>query len=145
MSCHDIGRGMNSVVEIVIKLFDEGKIEKDVARTIIAACRKGVYWCDGNQEEAIQSIRRCRCGKCLEIIEKGKYLFSVWDVSNDVPNRYNILDKGDPILASDGLCEKCFNEVINKHCNDDNAGKREQAYIISEQDKEYYLSEGIKS
>ena len=26
VSCHDIGRGMNSVIEVVIGLYDDGKI-----------------------------------------------------------------------------------------------------------------------
>lgn len=49
MSCHSIGRGMNSVVKVVISLVDERKIEIEPAKEIIEACKKGVNWCDGNQ------------------------------------------------------------------------------------------------
>ena len=142
MSCHDIGRGMNSVVKVVIDLFDEGKMEVSTAREIIVACRNGVNWCDGNEDEAIVCIRRCRCGKCLKKVPKGAYLFSVWDVSNDVPNRYRILDGGETKIASDGLCESCFDEVINTHCKDESAGKREREYIIADCREDEYLSEG---
>lgn len=142
MSCHDIGRGMNSVVNVVVDLYDKKKIEKEVAKTLIMACRKGVHWCDGNEYEATESIRRCRCGKCLEVVPEGNYLFSVWDVSNEVPDKYKILDDKSTMLASDGLCEKCFDEVINAYCQDSTAGAREREYILLHEDENNYLSEG---
>ena len=145
MSCHDIGRGMNSVVKVVIELFDSGKMELEATREIIAACRKGVNWCDGNEYEAIACIRRCRCGKCLRKVPKDEYLFSVWDVSREVPNRYRILDGGEIKIASDGLCESCFDEVMNAHCQDVDAGQRERKYIMSTEPQENYLSEGEMS
>jgi len=142
MSCHNIGRGMDSVVKVVIALFDNGKMEVEVAKEIIAACRKGVNWCDGNEYEAIASIRRCRCGKCLRKVPKDACLFSVWDVSGEVPNRYRILDGGEIKIASDGLCKNCFDEVLNAHCQDVGAGQRERRYIMSKEPVENYLSEG---
>lgn len=60
MSCHDIGRGMNSVVKVVLGLYDQEKFDRDTARLLFAACRKGVHWCDGNEDEAIASLRGCR-------------------------------------------------------------------------------------
>ena len=74
MSCHDIGRGLNSVVGVVITLYDEGKLDIETARTIIVACRKGVHWCDGNEDEAVMRLRTCRCGKCLKVVKKGEEL-----------------------------------------------------------------------
>lgn len=56
MSCHCIGRGMNSVVKVVIRLFDEGKVSLDVAKEIIYMCREGVGYCDGNEYEALDCI-----------------------------------------------------------------------------------------
>ena len=75
MSCHDIGRGMNTVVRTTITLFDEGKITLESARAIIVSCRKGVHWCDGNEGEAISYISECICGKCMKKAEKGEKLF----------------------------------------------------------------------
>ena len=69
-------------------------------------------------------------------------MFSVWDVSQEVPNRYQILDGSEIKIASDGLCEGCFDEVLNAHCQDIEAGKRERKYIMSEESQESYLSEG---
>lgn len=142
MSCHNIGKGMNSVVKVVVELLDDKIIEVEPARRIIAACRKGVNWCDGNEYEAIDCISRVRCGKCMKVIPKGKFLFSVWDVSNKVPDRYKILDNGSIALASDALCESCFDEVINQHCGDETAAEKEREYIMSTQSKEHYLSDG---
>ena len=75
MSCHDIGRGMNSVVRVVIGLYDNEEISSDAAIRIIRACARGVNWCDGNSYEAVDYIRRCRCGKCLRMIPKGEKLY----------------------------------------------------------------------
>lgn len=142
MSCHDIGRGMNSVVKVVIGLYDEGKFDRDTARVLFAACRKGVHWCDGNESEAIASLRGCRCGKCLSVIKKGDKMFSVWNVSYEVDKSYQILDSVIPPLASDRLCESCFDEVIDNHCSFSGAGEREKKYIMEQYDEEDYISEG---
>ena len=112
MSCHNIGEGMDSVVEKVISLLDDNKISTEAAREIIAACRKGVYWCDGNEDEAIECIRECRCGYCLKKIERDqKQLLFLWDLdfmSYKLFIDEDILDCGNIALASDGLCEDCF-------------------------------------
>ena len=71
MSCHNIGRGMNYVVKNVIKMYDTGELTLEAARKIIAAARRGVNWCDGNEYEAVEIIRRCRCGRCLKKMEAG--------------------------------------------------------------------------
>lgn len=47
---------MNSVVKVVIRLFDEGKVSLDVAKEIIYMCREGVGYCDGNEYEALDCI-----------------------------------------------------------------------------------------
>ena len=83
MSCHDIGRGMNSVVRTTITLFDEGKICLESARAIIVSCRKGVHWCDGNEGEAISYISECICGKCMKKAEKGEKHYSIKAIASD--------------------------------------------------------------
>lgn len=129
MSCHNIGRAMNSVVDAIISLYDNNEIDLEAARKIIAAARKGVHRCDGNEYEAIESIRECRCGRCLRNLDANEPIYSVWAVSDAVHNKYNILDKDPDILASDGLCLSCFDLVINRYTNDNQAGKRERKYI----------------
>ena len=140
MSCHDIGRGMNSVVKVTIELYDAGKINRESTIKVIRACANGVNWCDGNRDEATDYIRRCRCGRCLKMVPEGEKLYSVWDVSHDVPRRYDIDD--DFGLASDGLCEECFDLVLNQHCGDQSAGERERKYIEEQNDPRQYLSTG---
>lgn len=147
MSCHDIGRGMNSVVKVVIELLDSKCLDSDVAKAIIVACRKGVHWCDGNEDEAIESIRRCRCGNCMKVVDKGDFLFSVWNASPIVldlarKRGIDVLDYRSDHLASDGLCLKCFDEVINEFCGDEQAGPNERAYIMQHRCEDEYLSEG---
>lgn len=140
MSCHDIGRGMNEVVKTTIELYDAKAIDINAAKKIIASCAVSVNWCDGNESEATAYIRRCRCGKCLKMVPKGEKLYSVWDVSNDVPDCYNIEEKAG--MATDGLCTECFDNVISKYCNNPDAGKREMEYIESHSEEDMYKSEG---
>lgn len=129
MSCHNIGRAMNLVINVVISMYDNHEIDLEAARKIIATARKGVHRCDGNEYEAIESIRDCRCGRCLRKLSPTESIFSVWAVSDMVRNKYDILDKDPDILASDGLCQSCFDLVINRYTNDTQAGKREREYI----------------
>lgn len=102
MSCHDIGRGMNEVVKMTIELYDAKAININAAKKIIVSCAVAGNWCDGNESEATAYIRRYRCGKCLKMIPRNEKLYSVWDVSNDVPDRYNIEEKAG--IATDSLC-----------------------------------------
>lgn len=84
MSCHDIGRGMNSVVKVVDALFEEGKINIEAAKIIIEACKDGVHWCDGNEHE--------------------EYSVKMGDVYNRIVGLQNS-------LVTDLLCPKCFEEL----------------------------------
>ena len=140
MSCHDIGRGMNSVVKVTMELYDSGKIDKESAQKIIYACMRGVHWCDGNEGEATEYIGNCVCGKCMKKIPKGDKLYSIFDVSPDVPNRFHIDDNYE--LVTSRLCEECFDVLINKHCGDEHAGQRERQYIAEHCQPEEYLSSG---
>ena len=65
MSCHRISLGMNSVVEKSIEMFENEEIGLNACKKIIVACRNGIYWCDGNEDEAIACIIDCYCGNCL--------------------------------------------------------------------------------
>ena len=145
MSCHSIGRGMNSVVEKVLELYDNDEIGREQAIVIIAACRKGVNYCDGNEYEATECMDGCRCGKCLKVFEKGEKFFSVYDTSDVIERRqkYNIVDKSNPPLATDSMCEKCFDAVINEVCNDILAGERERNYIMQQWSEDHYVSKGV--
>ena len=138
MSCHDIGRGLNSVVRATITLRDEGKISSEAAKIIINHCKRGVHWCDGNESEATAYIRHCICGRCMKKVPKGEKLYSVEDVSYDVPDQYRLAYNN----ATDCLCPECFDIGLNEWCKDMNAGARERAYIEKKLDPKYYTSTG---
>lgn len=138
MSCHDIGRGMNSVVRTIVSLMDENKISKDAAKTLICCCASSVNWCDGNPYEATDYIRRCMCGRCMKKVPAGEKLYSVFQVSRDVPEQYHLKTH----LASDRLCEDCFDVVLVEHCKDSEAGKRERKYIEDHYESKDYVSTG---
>lgn len=101
MSCHSIGRGMNSVVKVVISLVDERKIEIEPAKEIIEACKKGVNWCDGNEYEAIACIDGQRCGNCLVTIKDRENVVNADEVRESLDERYGL-------IVTDVLCDQCF-------------------------------------
>lgn len=141
MSCHDIGRGMNRVVKTTISLFDKKKISRESAVKIIACCRNAIYWCDGNEGEATDYIRRCRCGKCLRLVPEGEKLYSVLDLP-DAFYREKIIDMDRLRIASDGLCEQCFDESIQPFCDDTYTVDALKKHIEEWYDEEDYLSDG---
>lgn len=46
MSCHDIGRGLNTVTKKVIELYDQEKIEFEDVKNLLFTIRKAVHHCD---------------------------------------------------------------------------------------------------
>jgi len=40
MSCHDIGRGLSSVVKVILEKLDSGEISADTARDLLYAAAK---------------------------------------------------------------------------------------------------------
>lgn len=97
MSCHDIGRGLNSVAMLIAEMYDTNEISKETAVKIFQRLQKGVHWCDGNEYEAIECISD-RCGICLKELEEGEILYPPYfDVKGEHPE-----------AATDYLCEECM-------------------------------------
>ena len=112
MSCHDIGYGLNSVTKVVLDLYEEGKIDKESASRLILACRKGVNWCDGNEDEAIdEAVDRGYCGLCMEKTEE---LSDVYDNDVKYPDKYKVFDKYDKFAAHNYLCPECKKKIIDE-------------------------------
>lgn len=134
MSCHDIGRGLNSVVKVIIKEYDNGKFSQKTAKKLIKACRKGVHWCDGNEPEAVEYLREHRCGHCLKKMTTGEKLYSLWDISSETNHKYNVryLDDSDENtnIVSYRLCEDCFDKILLQKSKDKNLGYQERIFII---------------
>ena len=97
MSCHRIGLGMNSVVEKSIEMFENEEISLNACKKIIVACRNGVYWCDGNEDEAIACIIDCYCGNCLRKIHQEHRI-------RVDRNRYDVV--------THYLCEDCYQHLV---------------------------------
>ncbi|MBO6113221.1 MAG: hypothetical protein J6P45_09275 [Lachnospiraceae bacterium] len=138
MSCHSIGMGLNEVVRMVITLYDKGDISMDTTKKLLATCSQAVYWCDGHEYEALDYIRRCRCGKCLRLIPKGERLYSLYDTYE----MFHIFR--DERLGSDGLCEECFDALIPKYCQDGETLQTVKDMIIKNYEDEpaRYMSQG---
>lgn len=84
MSCHDIGRGMDSVTQVVAEMYINGEITKDVAYRLFRALQKGVHWCDGNEYEATASISNMLCGRCLKVYGENDDIIEAWDTIADL-------------------------------------------------------------
>lgn len=87
MSCHDIGRGMDSVARSVAEMYTKGEITKEIAFRLFLALRKGVHWCDGNEDEATASISNMLCGHCLKVYEEDDDIIDVWDTIGDLHSK----------------------------------------------------------
>ena len=113
MSCHDIGRGLNSVVEVVIGLYAQGKLSKEAAIPILYACRKGVNWCDGNEDEAMQAlVDTGYCGLCLE---KSDSITNVYENGLEYPEKYNVFESYDKHAAHFFVCPGCKQRLIDAY------------------------------
>lgn len=128
MSCHDIGRGLSSVVKVILKKLDSGEISVDTARDLLHACRKGVHWCDGNESEAVIQMRQMRCGYCLKKLSEGDAIYSMYDVSYSyVEKNRNKIRAIDAMLADYYMCRECFEKLFDTIAPGE--GEKQRKYI----------------
>jgi len=114
MSCHDIGRGLSSVVKVILEKLDSSEISIDVARDLLYACRVGVRWCDGNEYEAMIQMYQMRCGYCLKKMSEGDAIYSLYDVSRSFETEHhNEIRAIDKIIADTFLCGECFEKLLD--------------------------------
>ena len=112
MSCHDIGRGLNSVTQEIINQYNLGKFDKDTFRILLNKCRKGVHWCDGNEDEAVIALEENKiCGFCLEKVEN---ISNIYDNNLEYPQCYDVFDKYDKTAAHFMVCDKCKEKIIKE-------------------------------
>ena len=130
MSCHDIGRGMDSITQVVIKMYDAEEITSKTALKLFSALKSGVYWCDGNAHEAVQSIFNCRCGQCLKKMKPGEKLFNIYDAPGGVTENSNdILRNYQEDYAGWRFCTECFDNIISTVSNGNYSGEEARKYI----------------
>jgi hypothetical protein len=75
-------------------MYDTGEITIKTALKLFTALRNGVYWCDGNEHEAVRSIFNCRCGNCLKKMKPGEKFFDI----DDSPS--GVVENSDDILRN---------------------------------------------
>ena len=113
MSCHDIGHGMASVADVVLELYQNGQIKKEVAIRLVNACRNGVYWCDGNEWEAIENVVEAGyCGLCFE---KKEGLSNIYDNDLGYPEKYEVFRAYGETAAHYILCPECKERVLTQY------------------------------
>ena len=104
---------MNAVSQTVLDLYEEKQISKESTMRLILACRKGVHWCDGNENEAMEEVvERGYCGMCFE---KTMELTNVYENDLCYPNCYKVFDDYDNTAAHYWLCPNCKNRVITEY------------------------------
>lgn len=125
MSCHDIGRGMDSVTRVVAEMYINDEITKEVAFRLFRALRKGVNWCDGNEYEATASISGVLCGRCLKVFEDGDDVIEVWDTIADLHGKvYHSRDGGNKYVEQfeelyKAVCEKIGKDFFSRDVPDE--------------------------
>lgn len=111
MYCQEIDGGINSVSEIVIQLYEEGQINKAIARRLLNACRKGALLCWGDETAGMKSvIDKGFCGMCME---KSEQLQSIYR-GGDFPLEYNnyALNEIRNTVAHLFLCPECREKAL---------------------------------
>ena len=134
MSCHNIGHAMNKIMVAVLEMYDNKEISQEATIKICKNLRDGVWFCDGNPGEAVETISECRCGKCLKFFKKGDRKYSLWHI-----NSREISKKTDDLVISPVLCEECFSNIIMNVTNDASIIKKEIEFIEKNYREDDYI------
>lgn len=112
MSCHDIGRGMNSVTKAVLAMYENNELTREAAIKVMRSCKDGTGWCDGIPEEAVAYlIDNGICGCCLkqreQAVNLGDYLGNISD--------FWMIDDNELIATPSSLCPDCAKKILRKY------------------------------
>ena len=114
MSNHDIGRGLSSVVKVILRKLDLGEISVDTARDLLHACRKGVHWCDGNESEAMIQMHQMMCGNCLKKLSESDTIYSLFDLEPAFEREHHTEIRALDAMAADYFfCGECFEKLLD--------------------------------
>lgn len=112
MSCHNIGMGINTITQVVIKMYEKKQMSKDAFLKIINACKKGVNWCDGNEGEAIIALMEAGyCGLCLQKKKELKDIFDSGLSYHEIAKALHNLNE-EPVHYC--LCKKCEKLIMDE-------------------------------
>lgn len=110
MSCHDIGRALNYVQEEIIEQYENGKLDKNTAKTLLIRSREAINFCDGNLEKATASFDKCYCSDCMRKVDEGEELFALYIGYPWYQQIDKYLDEHD--MVGTMLCEACFDKML---------------------------------
>ena len=123
MSCHDIGRGVDFIMEKVLEMYDDGKISKEAALEMVKTFPKAVHWCDGNEYEAQETLTETHCAACLKKYESTEERIAYDDLSLDAEDiseeykgdSYNwwFMTMGSAGFYGRSVCRDCFVKYLS--------------------------------
>lgn len=130
MSCHNIGKALNSVEICAIELYEAGKIEREVLREILAACRDAVVYCDGNYDEVTEFLDARYCGACLSKRVAGEPLYTIWNTRLGWRPIQKYCDEQAVSVVGMSMCSRCFSQMLSDFGLSEAAIKREKEQAV---------------
>jgi len=113
MSCHEIGYSMNDVVSHILKIYDNGNIRKEIAKSIISECIDIINRNDGNTDEGLICFKeQHRCSCCLNRVKETE-LYSFGDIPNVAGEVMKNEWLGEYTVGLT-VCRHCLSETFNR-------------------------------
>lgn len=110
MSCHDIGHALNYVQEEITEQYENGKLDKDTAKTLLIRAREAIGFCDGNVGEATASFDKHYCSDCMRKVDEGEDLFALYIGYPWYQQQDEYLAEHD--MVGTKLCASCFDKML---------------------------------
>ena len=130
MSCHDIGRGIDAIMEKVLEMYDEGKIFKEAALEMVKVFPKAVNWCDGNEYEAQETLTATHCAACLKKYryEEDRIVYDDLDLAKeDIAKEFErdwwFTEMKKAGFNGRSVCRSCFQKIF-AHCFTESGRKK---------------------
>ena len=122
MSCHDIGHGVDFIIQNVLDMYEHGEISKEAALKMIRTFPQAVHYCDGNESEALEYLTDNYCCEWLHEYEYNEIFVTVDDIYNakielgEFRSPYEVWDAPQENGAFYGysLCLNCFRKIFGK-------------------------------
>lgn len=123
MSNHEIGHGLNEVIETIIDLYDENEISISAAKKIICSALDVVNCYDGNEYEALEClIDNDICSCCFEQVDE---LYDICECSNETIKAYGMKFEEYPEYVSDEMCLPCIKKLLEYKIDDEDLIKKQ--------------------
>lgn len=111
MSCHDIGHGLNSVSESIMDLYIGKRISIEDTKLLLNKAKSAVYYCDGNEYEAIACLKyNDICSACLKSKDE---LYQLMDEISYNSEIYEEIDTN-PYYVDTIMCKDCARKLLEE-------------------------------